>query len=80
MDKTFTYRKLDQKLRALGFTVHMLEGNKGRFYKHEETGASIILPARPFDAEVLWHHVALARHVLDDYGLGELDEVRNSHR
>jgi predicted RNA binding protein YcfA (HicA-like mRNA interferase family) len=75
---TFTYGDLDKRLRALGFTVRTLKG-KARVYRHE-TGASVYLPDTPLESEVMWHHVVAARHVLDDYNLGELDGVQNSRR
>ena len=73
MPKTaFTYRQMDEQLRALGFNAWTWKG-KARVYTHEQTGARIFLPDIAFDREVLPHHLAVARHVLDDYGLGELD-------
>ena len=76
MRKTaFTYLQMDEQLRALGFTSRTWNG-KARVYTHEQTGARIFLPDIPFDQEVLPHHLAVARHVLDDYGLGELKNGR----
>lgn len=73
MPKTaFTYRQMDEQLRALGFTAWTQKG-KVRVYTHEQTGARIFLPDISFDRKVLPHHLADARHVLDDYGLGGLD-------
>lgn len=71
---TFTYRDLDDRLRSLGFTAHTLKG-KARVYRHEQTGASVFLPDTPFEAEVMWRHLVAARHMLDDYNLGELNGV-----
>ena len=68
----FTYGQLDEQLRALGFTARTLKG-EARVYTHEQTGARIFQPDISLDREVLPHHLADARHVLDDYGLGELD-------
>ena len=68
----FTYRQMDEWLRALGFTAWAQEG-KARVYKHEQTGARIFLPDILLEQEVLPHHLFVARHVLDDYGLGALD-------
>lgn len=79
MDKTFTYRQLDNKLRSLGFTAQTLKG-KARIYTHPESNARIVLPDTSFDDEVLGRHLVLARHVLDDFGLGELNGVQNSRR
>jgi predicted RNA binding protein YcfA (HicA-like mRNA interferase family) len=69
----FTYGLLDERLRALGFTVRTLKG-KARIYKHEQTEASVILPDVPFVEEVIPHHLAVARHVLNEYNLRGIDE------
>jgi predicted RNA binding protein YcfA (HicA-like mRNA interferase family) len=68
----FTYGLLDERLRALGFTVHAQKG-KARIYKHKQMGASIILPDAPLDKEALPHHLAVVRHVLKEYNIGEND-------
>lgn len=70
--EVFTYGLLDEKLRALGFITRTQKG-KARIYRHEKTGARIILPDASFEEEVLPHHVAVARHVLAEYNLGEMD-------
>jgi hypothetical protein len=70
----FTYGLLDEKLRALGFTARSQKG-KARIYRHEQTGASVILPDAPFEEEVLPHHLAVARHVLNEYHLGDICEA-----
>jgi hypothetical protein len=73
MPKTaLTYRQLDEQLRALGFTAQTLKG-EARVYTHKQTGARIFQPDIPLDREVLPRHLADARFVLDDYGLGELN-------
>ncbi|HEY7428226.1 MAG TPA: hypothetical protein VH682_28590 [Gemmataceae bacterium] len=68
----FTYGLLDERLRALGFTARTQKG-KARIYRHEQTGASIILPDAPFDEEVLPHHLAVTCHVLKERNLGDID-------
>jgi hypothetical protein len=68
----FTYGRFDERLRSLGFTVHTQSG-KARIYRLERTGASVILPDSSFEEKVLPHHLAVARHVLDEYHLGDLD-------
>jgi predicted RNA binding protein YcfA (HicA-like mRNA interferase family) len=75
----FTYRDLDKRLRALGFTVHTQKG-KARIYEHEPTGALLTLPDISLDEKVWPPNLAAARHTLEIHDLGELDEVRNSHR
>jgi hypothetical protein len=67
-----TYGLLDERLRALGFTARTQAG-KARIYRHEPTGASIILPDAPFEQEVLPHHLVVARRVLKEYDLADLD-------
>ena len=66
---TFTYGLLDEGLRPLGFTARTQKG-KARIYRHVQTGASVILPDVPFEEEVLPHHLAVARHVLEEYNPG----------
>jgi predicted RNA binding protein YcfA (HicA-like mRNA interferase family) len=68
----FTYGLLDKRLGDLGFTARTIKG-KARIYRHEQTGASVILPDVAFDEEVLPHHLLVARHTLREYDLGDLD-------
>ena len=70
--EALTYRRLDERLRALGFSVRTQKG-KVRIYRHEQTGASVILPDAPFDQEVLPHHLAVTRHALREYDLADLE-------
>ena len=72
---TLTYRVLDERLRALGFTAHTQKG-KARIYRHGPSGASIILPDAPLDEEVLPHHLVVARRVLKEHKLGDVNEGR----
>jgi hypothetical protein len=69
---TLTYGRLDRRLRSLGFTALTQEG-RARINRHERTGASGILPDAPFPDEVLPYQVMVARHVLREYDLGNLD-------
>jgi len=66
---TLTYGQLDERLRVLGFSARTQKG-KARIYKHELTGARIFLPDVSLKEEVLPHHLAVTRHVLEDYNLG----------
>jgi predicted RNA binding protein YcfA (HicA-like mRNA interferase family) len=68
-----TYGMLDQRLRTLGFTVRTQPG-KARIYRHEQTGASVILPDASLPSEVLPHHLVVARRVLREHELGELEQ------
>jgi hypothetical protein len=70
-----TYGLLDEKLRVLGFAVRTEKG-RARIYKHEPSGASVILPDTRFDDQVLPHHLVVVRRVLADYDLGEFDDGR----
>jgi hypothetical protein len=67
-----TYGQLDKVLRALGFTVHPGRNDPpGRVYKHEDTGAIIMLPAYPKNDRVYEHHLAAARSELDNFGIAD---------
>jgi hypothetical protein len=67
-----TYARLDEVLRSLGFSLRgVVEKNK--VYEHEETGARIIFPEFPPDAEVVPRHLSQVRTVLKAYGL--MDEM-----
>lgn len=68
---TFTYHQLDERLRALGFTVHTQKG-KARIYRHEQTGVRIFLPDVSLNESVLPYHLAVARHFLEEYNLGDI--------
>lgn len=70
-----TYGWLDDRLRALGFRTHTQKG-KARIYRHDATGASIILPDAPFTDDVLPPHLVVARRALKEYNLGDLDEAQ----
>jgi hypothetical protein len=75
--RTFTYGMLDARLRALGFTAHTQKGN-ARIYRHTQTGASVMLPDTPFADEVRPHHLVVARRVLNEHELGDLDAAQNN--
>jgi predicted RNA binding protein YcfA (HicA-like mRNA interferase family) len=72
----FTYHDLDERLRALGFSVHTQKG-RARIYRHEQRGASVILPDAPFDEEVLPHHLAVTRHALQEYDMADLEMAKS---
>jgi predicted RNA binding protein YcfA (HicA-like mRNA interferase family) len=69
---TLTYAELDNRLRALGFSVHT-QKEKARIYTHEDSGARVILPDTPLRGEVLPHHLAVVRHTLKMHNLENLD-------
>jgi hypothetical protein len=63
-----TYGRLDEALRSLGFTVRGLEA-RARIYKHEATGATVILPDTPLEEAVLPYHLVVVRTVLKEYDI-----------
>ena len=73
---TFTYLDLDERLRALGFSVHTLTG-RARIYRHVQIGASVILPDAPFNDQVLPHHLAVTRHALQEYDMADLEMAKS---
>jgi hypothetical protein len=68
-----TYGRLDEMLRAMGFSAHVLE-EKARVYLEEQTGALIALPLFPQDKEVLPRHLLAVRSILDAYGMADPTE------
>jgi hypothetical protein len=63
-----TYERLNQILQSLGFSLPVDE--KGtRVYRHEGTGALIIMPARKDHDLVPPHHVVGTRMILEAYGI-----------
>ena len=73
-EPSFTYGRLDEWLSALGFTARTQKG-QARIYRHEQTGARIFLPDAPFEEEVLPHHLAVVRRVLEEYTLGDVRDI-----
>ncbi len=70
VETTLTYGQLDEALRASGFVAQLAEG-KARIYKHEISGAKVILPDSPFADAVLPHHLIVVRTVLAEHDLAE---------
>lgn len=68
-----TYRRLDEVLRHLGFSVRItnVTGNETRVYKHAESGALLPLPAFPLDDPALPRHLVAARGTLEWSGILE---------
>jgi hypothetical protein len=67
-----TYGRLDQVLRAFGFSVRLHKGDEfegdARIYRHPG-GAILPLPAFPDDQMVSPLHLAAARVTLDNFGI-----------
>ncbi len=69
-----TYGQLDKVLRSLGFSCHLsAEPPPTRVYLHEETGASIMLPAFPKEDRVFAYHIVMVRGTLDNFGIADPD-------
>ncbi len=69
-ETVLTYGQLDEALRTHGFVGRTREG-KARIYRHDTTGATVILPAAPLDESVLPHHLIVVRTVLSEFNLPE---------
>jgi hypothetical protein len=65
-----TYRRLDEILRSLGFAFLLFE-ERTRVYKHEPTGALVVIPDLPQDDTVLPHHLVAVRAILDAYAIAD---------
>lgn len=75
-----TYGQLDEVLRSLGFTAWTNEQStpKARVYKHELTGALIVLPVMPRNKVAIGAHLVGVRSTLDDFGIAtpkEFEEI-----
>jgi hypothetical protein len=68
-----TYRRLDEVLRSLGFSVQEPEEGT-RLYRHARSGALIVLPALPEHDEVLPRHLVGVRMTLDAFGIADPPE------
>jgi hypothetical protein len=55
-------------LRSLGFSLRGVY-EKNKVYLHQGTGALVIYPGFPDDAEVLPRHLLLVRTTVDNYGI-----------
>jgi len=65
-----TYSRLDAVLRSLGFSVGEPERDT-RVYRHETTGALIVLPILPDQEVVLPRHLVGVRMTLDGFGIAD---------
>ncbi len=65
-----TYSRLDEVLRALGFSVGEPEQGT-RVYRHTATGALIVLPIFAGQDEVLPRHLVGVRMTLDGFGIAD---------
>jgi hypothetical protein len=67
--KRLTYAQLGRVLRSLGL-AERTRADGARGYQHE-TGARLIFPNFPQQKQVLPHHLAAVRVVLDAFGIDE---------
>jgi len=66
------YGQLDRVLRSFGFIMHLVkEEPPARVYKHQESGASIMLPVFPESEGIQDYHLVAARVMLDNYGIAQ---------
>jgi hypothetical protein len=69
---SYTYGRLDQVLRGLGFTCREVQATvPTRVYEHKETGAMLMMPPFPMGDKVLDYHLATAQITLDEYGIAD---------
>jgi hypothetical protein len=63
-----TYGKLSKFLKSLGFSMYEPEPGT-RVYKHEASGALVIMPIRKDRENVAIHHLVGTRMILDAFGI-----------
>jgi hypothetical protein len=63
-----TYGRLEGALRSLGFSLRAVE-EKNKVYRHEGTGALVVLPEFPPDDPVIPRHLLAVRAILQAYGI-----------
>ena len=67
-----TYGQLDKVLRSLGFACFLTaDPPPTRVYRHEKTGAQIMLPAFPESERVFEYHLVAVRGELDNFGVAD---------
>jgi hypothetical protein len=67
-----TYGQLEKALRAFGFTYHQgIRKPPGRIYVHEQTGATVALPASSESEKVYLHHMVAAELELENFGIAD---------
>jgi hypothetical protein len=65
-----TYSRLEEVLCSLGFSLRVVE-EKNKVYRHEETGALVVLPELPPKDPVLPRHLVAVRSILQAYGIAD---------
>jgi hypothetical protein len=67
-----TYGQLDKVLRSLGFSCQPAKhGPPGRVYKHQQTGAIVMLPPFAEKDRVYEYQLVTVRTELDNFGLAD---------
>ena len=75
-----TYSRLEGVLRSLGFSLRMIE-EKNKVYRHEGTGALVVLPELPLDDPVLPRHLVAVQSILQAYGIADpMDFATQLHK
>jgi hypothetical protein len=62
-----TYARLDEALRALGFSFRAVE--EGNRVYHHESGALVVFPDLPAEKSVLPRHLLAVKSILNAYGI-----------
>jgi hypothetical protein len=65
-----TYSRLEEVLRSLGFSLRAVE-EKNKVYRHEGTGALVVIPQFPPGERVLPRHLLAVRSILQAYGIAD---------
>ena len=68
----FTYGQLDRTLRAMNLSRRFLADDPPAYvYEHRKYGPLFTIPPFPENDRVLDFHLALARTMLDNFGIAE---------
>jgi predicted RNA binding protein YcfA (HicA-like mRNA interferase family) len=65
-----TYSRLEEVLRSLGFALRAVE-EKNKVYRHEATGALVVIPEFRPGESVLPRHLLAVRSILQAYGIAD---------
>ncbi|HTU89885.1 MAG TPA: hypothetical protein VMF69_07305 [Gemmataceae bacterium] len=67
-----SYGQLDRVLRSLGFSCQVVTLTvPTRVYKHEQSGAVVMMPPYPETDKVLDYHLLGARTAVDGFGIAD---------
>jgi hypothetical protein len=65
-----TYGRMEEVLRALGFSLRGVEENN-KVFVHERTGAVVVFPVFPPHDPVLPRHLLAVKSILQAYGIAD---------